>query len=75
LEQVKLIGDEVYIAVRADDKSIKYNWQYIKNSDCWKTSRDSYQRFYDEEKVEKYFGQVQYIINNNSFKLFKLLKI
>lgn len=65
---------EVYISVRADIKAIKDNWEYIDEYDCWKTSKGSYQRFYNtEDMIATYFGAVKYIINDSSTKLFKLI--
>ena len=72
LNNIKEIGNNIYISVRSDDRAIKDTWEYIKENDCWKTGRNTYQRFYTEETVNKYFGQVEYIINNGSLKLFKL---
>ena len=72
LNKIKRIGSNIYIGVRSDTRAIKKDWIYIKEQDCWRTGRNTYQRFYTEETVNKYFGQVEYIINNGSLKLFKL---
>ena len=63
----------IYISVRSDTRAIKSNWKYIEEHDYWLTPKNTYQRFYTEEMVNKYFGQVEYIINNGSLKLFKLV--
>lgn len=74
LNTISRLGREVYISVRADIKAIKDTWEYIDEYDCWKTSKGSYQRFYNEDRmVEDYFGKVEYIINDSSTKLFKLI--
>lgn len=73
IEKLRRLGKEVYISVRTDDRAIKDNWEYIKECKCWKTSMGSYQRFYTDEMVKELIGDVEYIINNKSLKLFKLL--
>lgn len=72
LEQIKKLSQNIYISVRSDFKAIKDTWRYIEEYDCWLTSTGSLQRFYSEETVNQYFGEVEYFINNNSLKLFKL---
>lgn len=72
LKLLKTIGNDVYISVRSDKKAIKNNWVYYKDNDGYVTPKNTFQRFYDEEMVHKYFGEVEYIINNNSLKLFKI---
>src|SRR5574344_424286 len=74
LNKIKLLSENIYISVRSDTRAIKSNWKYIAENDYWLTPKGTYQRFYDEEMVYKYFGQVEYIINNKSLKLFKLIK-
>ena len=73
LNKIKRIGSNIYIGVRSDTRAIKKDWIYIKEQDCWRTGRNTYQRFYTEEIINTYFGQVEYIINNGSLKLFKLV--
>ena len=73
LNKIKRIGSNIYIGVRSDTRAIKKDWIYIKEQDCWRTGRNTYQRFYTEEMINTYFGQVEYIINNGSLKLFKLV--
>lgn len=72
LEQIKRLSDNIYISVRSDFKAIKDTWKYIEEYDCWLTPKGSYQRFYTEETVKEYFGEVEYLISNNSLRLFKL---
>ena len=72
LNNIKEIGNNIYIGVRSDTRAIKKDWIYIKEQDCWRTGRNTYQRFYTEEMINTYFGQVEYIVNNSSLKLFKL---
>ena len=73
LNNIKLLGNNIYISVRSDKKAIKDTWEYIEENDCWKTPKNTYQRFYTEELINTYFGEVEYIINNSSLKLFKLV--
>lgn len=73
LKDIEKLGKTIYICVRADIKAIKDNWKYITEYDCWETGKGSYQRFYNtDEMINTYFGDVEYISNNSSFKLFKL---
>lgn len=72
LNKIKLLSDNIFICVRSDSRAIKNNWKYILEHDYWLTPKRTYQRFYTEEIVDKYFGQVEYIVNNRSLKLFKL---
>ena len=74
LNKINKLSDNIYISVRSDTRAIKDNWKYIEENYYWLTSKNTYQRFYTEEMVNKYFGQVEYIINNSSLKLFKLYK-
>ena len=73
LNNIKLLGNNIYISVRSDKKAIKDTWEYIEENDCWKTPKNTYQRFYTKEMIDTYFGEVEYIINNSSLKLFKLV--
>lgn len=72
LEIIKGLADAVYIAVRSDVKAIKPSWVHSAEDDGYWTPKGTFQRFYDEEKVKQYFGDVEYIINDNSTKLFRL---
>ena len=74
LEKLKNIGENIYISVRSDDKAIRPTWEFIKECDCYKTPKNSYQRFYDEGKVIEMFGEVEFIISNTSLRLFKIKK-
>ena len=73
LNNIKELGSNIYISVRSDDRAIKSDWIYIEEQDCWRTGRNTYQRFYTEEMINTYFGEVEYIISNGSLKLFKLV--
>lgn len=73
LNNIKKIGNNIYISVRSDKKAIKDTWEYIEDNDCWRTPKGTYQRFYTEEMINTYFGEVEYIISNGSLKLFKLV--
>ena len=73
LNNIKLLGNNIYISVRSDKKAIKDTWEYIEENDCWKTPKNTYQRFYTEEMINTYFGEVEYIVSNSSLKLFKLV--
>lgn len=72
IDKLRLLGDNVYIALRNDRKAIKDTWEYIEENDCYRTSRQSYQRYYDDESIHKYLGEVEYITNNSSLMLLKL---
>ena len=73
LELLKRLGNNVYISVRSDLKAIKPNWIYNKDQLGYWTTTGSFQRFYDDEMVNELFGEIEYINNNASFKLFKLI--
>lgn len=73
INKLRTLGDNVYIALRNDRKAIKDTWQYIEYQDCYKTKRNSYQRYYTDETIAKYFGSVEYIINNSNLILLKLI--
>ena len=72
LETLKRLSNNVYIAVRSDIKAIKDNWEFIEPYQCYKTPKGSYQRFYNENMIYNYFGEVHYIHNGNNYRLFKL---
>lgn len=72
LEIVQGLADTVYIAVRSDIKAIKPTWIHSVEDDGYWTSTGTFQRFYNEDKVRQYFGEVEYIINDSSMKLFKI---
>ena len=73
IDKLRTLGDNVFIALRNDKKNIKSTWEYIEEYDCYKTTKGSYQRYYDNESIHKYFGEVEYIINNSSLILIKLI--
>ena len=73
LEQLCSLSENVYIAVRSDIKAIKYDWEFIDEYQCYKTTKGSYQRFYNEVIVDLLIGNVEYIHNGNDYKLFKLI--
>lgn len=75
LGQLRELGDNICVAVRSDIKAIRDNWEYIKDYDCYKTSTNTYQRFYNEEMIKEYFGEVKFLLNNNNLKLFYLQTI
>lgn len=73
LKLLKSISNNIYICVRSDIKAIKNTWVYNKEYDGYITNIKSFQRFYNtKEKIKDYFGDVNYISSNFSFKLFKL---
>lgn len=72
LEQLKELGENIYICVRSDVKAIKPSWTYNEEQLGYWTTSNTFQRFYDEETVSKLFGEITYISKNNSFKLFKI---
>lgn len=73
IDKLRELGDNVYIALRNDRKAIKDTWEYIEKNDCYKTPRKSYQRYYTSESIIRYFGSVEYIVNNSNLILFKLI--
>ena len=74
LEDIRNLGDSVYITVSSDRKVIKDNWKYDDINNGYWTSKCTFQRFYTEEMIKNQFGEVEYIINGNEFKLFRLNK-
>ena len=50
VNQLRSIGDNVYITLRNDTRAIKDNWEYIKEDDVYWTGR-SYQRYYTELSI------------------------
>nr|DAH73289.1 MAG TPA: Methyltransferase domain [Caudoviricetes sp.] len=71
----KALSDRIsiYISVRADTKAIKDNWIFSEVEQGYWTPRGSFQRFYNEIDVDCFFGDVEYIHNDNDFKLFKII--
>lgn len=73
LKQLKNMTGDVYICVRSDKRAIKSNWEYIETEKVYKTPRNSYQRFYNEDMILEMFGEVEFISSDSAMKLFKLL--
>lgn len=73
LELLRSLSDNVYIAVRTDTKAIKDTWKWDMKSMGYWTPRGSFQRFYDDYGLmDDVFGELEYIIDDASMKLFKL---
>ena len=72
IELLRQLSDNVYICVRSDIKAIRENWVYNEQQLGYWTTNNSFQRFYNADMIEKLFGEVEYISNNSSFKLFKI---
>ena len=72
VNQLRSVGDNVYITLRNDTRAIKDNWEYIKEDDVYWNGR-SYQRYYTELSINHYFGKVEYLYNNSSYIQLKLL--
>lgn len=73
IELLRSLSDNVYIAVRTDTKAIKSTWKWDRESWGYWTPRGSFQRFYDDYgEIQEWFGDVEYIIDDYSMKLFKL---
>ena len=74
INKLRLLGDKVYVAIRNDRKAIKQDtWKYIEEHDCYETPKHSFQRYYTEESIHKYFGNVEIIKSTSSFILLKLI--
>ena len=73
LEQLYSLSENVYIAVRSDIKSVNNKWEFIDEYQCYKTSKGSYQRFYNESMIDSIIGNVEYVHNGSDYKLFKLI--
>ena len=73
LELLKTLGKEIYISVRSDVKAIKPSWVYCEEKDVYITTSNTYQRFYTELMIKDYFGEVKFIVSNNSLRLFRLI--
>ena len=72
LDSLRALSNNIYIAVRTDNLAVNKKWDYEDRYEGWITSINSFQRFYDEDMIERYFGEVEYIASNSSMKLFKL---
>lgn len=73
LTRLKELGGIIYITVRSDTKAIKPTWIYEEGNDTYLTSKGSYQRFYDKDKIHKYFGEVEFIHIDSDFILFRII--
>lgn len=71
LNTLRKLGKEVYVSVRSDAKSVNDSWVFDPANETYFTGRST-QRMYDEEMVARLFGKVEYIVSNQSLKLFKL---
>lgn len=72
VELLKSLGDNVYICVRSDIKAVRDTWKYNQQQRGYWTTNNSFQRFYDVDMIKELFGEVEYISNNSSLKLFKI---
>lgn len=75
LKKIKSISDNIYICVRSDKKAIRPAWKYNQENKGYWTTNNSFQRFYNEKMIDELFGEVEYISNTNSLRLFKLKHI
>ena len=74
LNLLKSLGKELFIAVRSDEiKSAKSSWEWDDNARGYWTTRNTFQRFYDEDMIRELFGEVEYIHNGKDYKLFKIV--
>lgn len=72
IQTIRDLGKNTYVSVRADTKSIKDSWKWDDHAQAYQTSTGSWQRFYDTGMINLLFGDVEYLLNNSSVKLFKL---
>ena len=73
LNLLKSLGKELFIAVRSDEiKSVKSSWEWDDNARGYWTTRNTFQRFYDEDMIKELFGEVEYIHKGKDYKLFKI---
>lgn len=73
IEELKTMGDQVYITVRSDIKSIKDNW--IPYNDGYLTGRKNnctFQKIYTIDMVKDEFGNVKIIMANSTGIMFKV---
>lgn len=73
IDKLRTLGDNVYVALRNDRKAIKESWIYIEEFDCYETPKHSFQRYYTNESIKSYFGDVEIIKSTSSYILFKLI--
>lgn len=73
LDTLRSMCKVAYIAVRTDTKAIKDNWKWDNKAQGYWTTTGTFQRFYDDYGLmDELFGEVEYIADNNSMKLFKI---
>ena len=73
LNLLKSLSKELFIAVRSDEiKSVKSSWEWDDNARGYWTTRNTFQRFYDEDMIGELFGEVEYIHKGKDYKLFKI---
>lgn len=74
LNKLKEIGDTVYVTVRSDKKAVKNNWNWDEERQGYWTPKNTFQRMYDMQgaMVQILFGEVEYIVRNQSMLLFKV---
>lgn len=74
LQQLKSLSQNIYISVRSDIKAIKDNWEWSDREQGYWTPKFTFQRFYtkDNGMVEKLFGEVEYLVDDSSMRLFKI---
>lgn len=74
LNNLRKLGKEVYISVRADVKAVSEKWVFDPANETYFTGRST-QRLYDEDMVARLFGEVEYIVSNQSLKLFRIKEV
>lgn len=73
LDTLRSMCKVAYIAVRTDTKAIKENWKWDSKAQGYWNTTGTFQRFYDDYGLmDELFGEVEYIVDNNSMKLFKI---
>lgn len=70
LHQLRSLGKQVLISVRADRKAIKETWKQYADGNI--TPINTFQKFYSEEDVDLFFGKVTYLSNTANEKIFLL---
>ena len=64
---------KVYISVRKDIRAVKRQWVYDRESRGHWTTRGTFQRFYNKELIEEFFGDTALIKETSSYILFSLI--
>jgi len=70
LNELKKIGKKIIISVRSDKKAIKENW--IEYNDGYITPRKTFQKFYTEDDIINFFGDVEFLYNKSDSKIFTI---